>query len=292
MIVIRLNGGLGNQFFQYALGRRLSIERQTILRFDLGTFESDPQREYELYHFNTAGVPISKQELHRFLWWHGSKITKVCYEALQFRKAYYRRTVVNERTPAYDPNILKVPETVYLSGYWQSEKYFLDIQNIIRQDFTFKVEQDLKSQEVARMIKNTQSVSIHMRRGDYVSNVETNRVHGICDLDYYKQCVSKIAEKISNPHFFVFSDDPDWVTTNFHLNYPVTFVVHNDASRNYEDLRLMSMCKHNIIANSSFSWWGAWRNQNQEKLVFAPKKWFNDPKLDTKDLIPCGWEKL
>ena len=136
------------------------------------------------------------------------------------------------------------------------------------------------------------NIILPLRRGDYVSNPETRRVHGVCNLDYYRQCISLITERITNPLFFVFSDDPGWIIEKLRLDYPTTFVIHNDAARNYEDLRLMSLCRHHIIANSSFSWWGAWLCTCPGKIVMAPKRWFKELSRDTRDLLPESWQRI
>ena len=133
---------------------------------------------------------------------------------------------------------------------------------------------------------------MHIRRGDYVSNPTTNKLHGTCSLEYYHNAVDIIAAKVSNPHFFIFSDDHEWARNNFKIDYPLTFVAHNNAGKNYEDMRLMSLCKHHIIANSSFSWWGAWLGSNPKKIVCAPRGWFKDKSLNTNDIIPSDWSRI
>jgi hypothetical protein len=149
------------------------------------------------------------------------------------------------------------------------------------------------NEEMAHRIGGEESaVSIHVRRGDYVSDAGTNRFHGTCSVDYYHDAVDRISGFAPASHFFVFSDGIDWAKENLRLRQPVTYVDFNDGEKNYEDLRLMSLCKHHIIANSSFSWWGAWLNPNPDKIVIAPKKWFNDPSINTDDLIPNSWLRL
>jgi hypothetical protein len=293
MVIVRLIGGLGNQLFQYAAARRLSILHQTTLKLDITLLEYYKLRRYSLTPFHIQEVFATPKEIAKVKGTSKKGLAKIAFRLSQKLKPYYRRSIFSEfHFGTFDPNIMKTPKDVYLDGYWQSEKYFVDIQDVIRREFTIKVEQDRQSREIAEQIAGTQSVSIHVRRGDYVSNPETRRVHGVCNLDYYKQCISLIAEKITYPHLFVFSDDPGWVTDNLRFDYPTTFVTHNDAAKNYEDLRLMSMCKHHIIANSSFSWWGAWLNANPNKIVLAPRRWFNDPGIDTRDLLPDGWIKV
>ena len=136
------------------------------------------------------------------------------------------------------------------------------------------------------------SVCIHIRRGDYVEDIITNQFHGVCNLDYYYRSIEYIASKIKNPYFFVFSDDPLWVKQNLILKYPCDYIDQNFGKKDYEDMRVISKCKHNIIANSSFSWWGAWLNINPNKIVIAPKNWFKSKAINTKDLIPESWFKI
>ena len=138
----------------------------------------------------------------------------------------------------------------------------------------------------------SQSVSLHIRRGDYASNPVTQSFHGTLQMGYYTRAMRHLAERIEDPHLYVFSDDPEWARGNLQSEYPTEFVIHNDVDRNYEDLRLMSSCKHHIIANSTFSWWAAWLCSNPEKLVFAPRKWFEGSNNDTRDLIPDTWNQI
>ena len=293
MVIVKLVGGLGNQLFQYAAARRLSVLHQTTLKLDITPFEYYKLHRYSLSPFRIQEVFATPEEIAEVKGTSKKRLAKRAFRWSQKLKPYYRRSIFRELHPGiFDPNIVKTPKHVYLDGYWQSEKYFVDIEDVIRREFTVKVEQDPQSREIAEQIANTQSMSIHVRRGDYVSNSETRRVHGVCGLDYYKQCVSLIAEKITYPHFFVFSDDPGWVTENLRIDYPTTFVTHNDATRNYEDLRLMSQCKHHITANSSFSWWGAWLCTNPEKIVLTPQKWLNIPDYNLQDLIPASWIRV
>lgn len=292
MVIVKLSGGLGNQLFQYAAARRLSVFHQTILKLDVTLFEHYKLRNYCLSPFSILENFATSQEIAEVKGISGRRLSKFPFRFLQRLVRSHRSPIFCEPlVRPFDPNILKTPKDIYLDGYWQSEKYFVDIQDIIRREFTIKYAQDRQSQRVAEQIASTQSVSVHVRRSDYVSDFETNRTHGFCSPDYYKQCVSLITGRITDPHFFVFSDEPSWTTKNLRLGYPTTFVTHNDEDKACEDLRLISMCKHNIVANSSFSWWGAWLNPNPDKIVLSPKKWFNDPgpDADASDVIPPRW---
>jgi hypothetical protein len=147
---------------------------------------------------------------------------------------------------------------------------------------------DTYHQDLKKQIENVESVSIHIRRGDYVSNPVVNQIHGTCPLDYYYKAIDTITRKIENPHFFIFTDDPVWVQENFKIPYTAT-IVRRDDQKDYEDLILMSSCKNHIIANSSFSWWGAWLNPRKDKLVISPAKWYPGADYDTRDLLPGSW---
>ena len=192
----------------------------------------------------------------------------------------------------FDPEAYRAPDQSYLVGYWQSEKYFSDIEHIIREEFSFKDEPDDMNKKILRQIRGANAVSVHIRRGDYVTDPGTAKVHGTCPPDYYRQALALIERKIPAPHFFIFSDDIAWVRQNLKSRSPAFFVDHNQQRQDYEDLRLMSGCRHHIIANSTFSWWGAWLAANPNKIVIAPKKWFNDPTVSTHHLIPPSWVKL
>ena len=145
---------------------------------------------------------------------------------------------------------------------------------------------------MAEQISSSTPVSIHIRRGDYVNDSHTNSVHGTCGLDYYQNAMKLISGRVDKPTFFCFSDDIEWAKNKLHAQYPIIYVDHNGLDNASEDMRLMSQCKHNIIANSSFSWWGAWLNSNPDKIVIAPTKWFQKEDYDTRDLIPAGWIRL
>lgn len=286
MVIIKLKDGLGNQLFQYSIGRRIAYSNNTSLRLDMTCFEYDKLRQYKLRHFNISAELVAPQELAFF--------TEVGLRDLPTRlinrcKPYYRRYFIREKSFDFDANLLNAPSHVYLDGYWQSEKYFVDIKDLLRREFRVKDEPDEVNQEMLYRIQSVNAVCLHVRRGDYISDPKANQIFGICSLEYYKQAVVLLKKFVAEPHFFVFSDDPDWTQANLRLGHQTTFVTHNGGEKDYEDLRLMTACKHNIIANSSFSWWGAWLGDYSEKIVIAPKKWANDPKLNTRHRLPESW---
>jgi hypothetical protein len=302
MIIVKLIGGLGNQLFQYALGRNLAERNSTILKLDLSGFEEYKLQRYGLHCFEIWEHIASIEEIETFKRkriTHFSNLISRVIRSLGFSSYptsffYQHPKYLKEKEGDFDPSILDTTGNIYLDGYWQSEKYFYGIREILLREFVIKYEPDFMNTKLINVISKHESVSLHIRRADYVLDPLTNQVHGVCSMDYYKKAVNILGQKVQNCHFFIFSDDHKWVRKNFIIDYPFTIINQNDASKNFEDLRLMSLCKHNIIANSTFSWWGAWLNKNPNKIVIAPKKWFADDELNaqTIDLIPLSWFRL
>lgn len=274
MIITKLSGGLGNQMFQYALGRVLAIKNHAKLVLDLSGYKNqaaiDTPRQYELGIFNIQAAKYSRN----------------IFNFLRPRK------LISENSHSFDPAILKLKGNLHLVGYWQSEKYFAEYADIIRQDFTYNTSPAGKNKKLLHDISKSNSVSIHIRRGDYIKIPSTNQFHGTCGLEYYQSAVKIIKQKVKNPIFYIFSDDINWCKNNLNIIGKTVYIDHNQGAKSWEDMRLMSYCKHNIIANSSFSWWGAWLNNNPKKIIIAPRQWFNDQSIDTKDLLPATWIKM
>jgi glycosyl transferase family 11 len=295
MVIVQLNGGLGNQMFQYATGKRLALTNQVPLKLDLTYLlarnyeESRTNRDYALDIFNLQVNFASEEEISNFTvpryqnksyFWLKKLLTK-------------ERNVIREKQFSFDKNILLAGKDCYLTGNWQSHKYFDDISKELREDFTIKNCFSQLSQEFEQKIKLSNSVCIHVRRGDFVSNSKINRCHGHCTLDYFNKGISLISNQVKNPHFFVFSDDIDWCKEHFNLDYPCTVVqIENTNKRFATDLKLMISCKHFIISNSTFACWAVWLNEQKKKLVIAPKNWFLKKKYNTEDLIPNDWIKI
>lgn len=277
MIITKLKGGMGNQLFQYALGRSVAAKHNTELKLDNSWFGVVPDRQYDLDHFNITGTLATNSEVNQFC----GPLARLFNRNAYIKEKYYR----------FDPDVLASGDNIYLEGYWQSPKYFENIADIIRQECTIKGEAKGKNAETMKLIKNTNAISLHVRRGDYVASKSTNKFHGTSPLAYYEAAVAKLAEKVKKPHFFIFSDDSKWTKENLKLDYPMTFIVGNDEVAE-EDLRLMTNCQHFIIANSTFSWWGAWLATNPNKIIITPKTWFAARPGDEADLIPQDWIRL
>ncbi len=294
MIAVRLMGGLGNQMFQYAIGRKLALEHSTDLVMDLIFFENiakiDTPRHYELdcFTINEKFLSPAKRPVENPQSTFAGRRGKL--QLIKHRLVGQNWQVYYEPHHNFDPKALKLPDNSYLIGYWQTEKYFADSRDIILKDFSFKQPAKGKNAELLNQIKNSESISIHVRRGDYVTNKHASKFHGTKELSYYNTALSHFLKQTNNPTLFVFSDEPEWCKNNLKFKQKTVYVEGN--KKGYEDMRLMMNCRHNIIANSSFSWWAAWLNQNPDKLVAAPKQWFNDSSVNTKDVIPESWIKI
>lgn len=296
MIIVKLIGGLGNQMFQYAVGQSLAQVRKIGVAFDLTELldrthkENFTYRDFELGVFE-ACVDIATDELLLpFTCKPNSLLKRVYYKVLRIIKQvqYYKEN----KYFVYEPGVWHTSPNTYLDGYWQSELYFKQCEQLVRTCFKFKAPLAGKNQQLAQQIQSENSISIHVRRGDYVSNQHLNEVHGTCSPAYYQAAISLITNQVENPTLYVFSDEPEWVAQNMLFDYPVTYISHNTGANSFEDMRLMSLCTHNIIANSSFSWWGAWLNSNPHKLVVAPQRWMQSNIVDTTDLIPSEWIRI
>jgi hypothetical protein len=290
MIITKITSGLGNQLFQYAVAKSLSLNRNTPLFFDLSyyhsAYETDTARNFKLHHFNIDYKVLNTSPLVYF-----SKATKL-FPNRTFKPFF---SLLKEKHFHYDAEIVQCSSVcITLEGFWQSEKYFAGSTEAIRSELTFKSIANTKAEHYKHEInKAVNAVSIHVRRGDYVSHPQFSKSFGFIGLDYYDKAVEHLKSKIENPTFFVFSDDKEWVKKHFSSNDHYVFVEIEGEDSDVTELQLMSLCKHHIIANSSFSWWGAWLNNHKNKMVISPKSWYkNKPDWNTKDLIPASWVTL
>lgn len=259
--IIPLTGGLGNQLFQYAHGLKLSLIDKKEVIFDTSFFSNtgkDTHRPFLLENFNIDTTAVFKNVPKNTL------------------KKYFQK-VLSKITGNY--------------GLYQSEKYFIEVKNEILKQYTLKNPLSIGAKDLLEKIKsNPNSVSLHIRRGDYVKNTKTNKYHGTCDLDYYHKAIDIIKTKMIDPAFFIFSDDIEWVKENLHIE---NAIYSSDKSiRDYEEMILMSKCSHNIIANSTFSWWGAYLNTNLNKIVIAPKQWTVKKSSIELDILPEIWLQI
>lgn len=281
MIIISLSGGLGNQMFQYALGRALSLRNNCKLRIDTSWYNNIPSsctsREFELNNYNIVGKK------------HSNRILGMSKNNHLVKRLLPEAACYSEKSLIYDEKVLELSGHHFLKGYWQSYKYFEGIRDKLINDFRLKygIPDNVESLR-EEVISNNQSVSIHIRRGDMVHDRKTREYHGHCTIDYFQRAIALIEEKFSSPHFYLFSDEIDWAMENFSYLNNKSFI---SCNLGIHDLEVMKHCHHNIISNSSFSWWAAWLNVNPDKIVICPLKWYKTDISDV-DLIPETWERI
>lgn len=290
MIITRITSGLGNQLFQYALAKSLALRNNTSLYIDLSYYQqdyaTDTPRRFKLDRFNT-----DYKVLNTSPYLYVSKSTKL----LPNRTLKPLFDFVKEKQFHFDSTVLNASASfITLDGFWQSERYFRDSADVIRNELTFKRESGKSFAVYKREIEQADfPISVHIRRGDYVSHPEFSKTFGFVGLAYYQSAITLLTERFPTAKLFIFSDDPEWVKQNLPLDRPHTLVSNTGSDADLDDLQLMSLCKHHIIANSSFSWWGAWLNPRKSKVVISPSRWFKDkPDWSTVDLIPSGWLRL
>ncbi|MFH0894552.1 MAG: alpha-1,2-fucosyltransferase [Bacteroidota bacterium] len=301
MIIVRLQGGMGNQMFQYAAGRALSIRTNTKLKIDLSYLkdgklgENVDYRKYGLGNFCIEEKFIDKKDLDQFV--RKSLLFKKLKISWLNRQLSYRlpiSKIYSQKGHGYNPDFLKLSPNTYLVGYWQNPEFFAGVEDKVKQDFVFKKLPVQSNTEMLDKITGCNSVSVHVRRGDF----KNLPVLGTIGPEFYLKAISYILEQISNPVLYFFSDDMNWVRVNFNeyskkcrINY---VDLNNSPGSEIEDLRLMSNCKHNILGNSTFGWWGAWLNGNPEKKVVAPERLFADPSINRQlqGMIPDNWIRL
>jgi hypothetical protein len=290
MIIVSLSGGLGNQMFQYAAGKALATRLGATLKIDTSFYQIyNTNRVYELDSAFSGSFDIASQsDLRNVLGWLFF-VYKHPYLRKLAKRLVLSRTWVVEKGFAYNPTFWNSPRCCVLEGNWQSEKYFADYQMEIRSNFSFD-STGYSNQDLLAKISETNSIGIHIRRGDYVTNKKAFAFHGVCVAEYYSAAIKLIQQRVGEGKYFVFSDDITSAKSIMDRCDDVTYV-DNHLLGDHFDMMLMSKCKHNIIANSSFSWWGAWLNTNPDKIVIAPKKWFANG-MAVNDLLPDIWLKI
>ena len=298
MIIKRISNGLGNQMFQYALGRALSLRSGAELVLDISSFNhqkpSDAHRAYSLNVWSIQGR-IARSDDFRALgipnpddYSLTMRLCRVVIRKIDGLKPVPERRFIVESSFDFDPRILEVRDNAYLAGVWQSEKYFNAYANEIRKDFQLSVELSDPAKELLSKIASEKSASIHVRRGDQIHNPCLLEKHGDLPNVYYHSAVELLKDRTELSRMFVFSDEIGWCENNLRFDVPTTFV-HAEGLRDYEEMVLMSRCDHNVIAKSSYSWWGAWLNPNEKKIVIAPKERFGENSIAASDLIPNTW---
>jgi hypothetical protein len=295
VIVTKIFGGLGNQMFQYAAAKSLAASTGAQLKLDRSSFDDqirlETPRQWGLHVFkNISEEHCSAAELQQMGIPKDNSIRTKIYKHLVKKFSWINKHHVLESSTFYHP-ISFSGSDLFLEGYWQSPEYFSFHKELITHQFNLDYMREEQSLvPLITDIEKSNSISIHVRRGDYVHDTATKKVHFVCDENYYYASIAGIVKKVPEPvKFFIFSDDIEWCRKNLVIKQEHEFV---DTGQESADLFLMSICKHNIIANSTFSWWAAWLNTNIHKIVVAPVKWHNLQKRNNTRLLLEGWIKI
>lgn len=283
IIITKIYGGLGNQMFQYAAGRALSLRYLSPLYLDIEWFDKGQKglnvRSYQINIFKNIHAILPKK--HSLFYKHTIE---------HIKKYFIPAPIIKEPHFSYWPAFFGITPPAILDGYWQSEKYFMDFKNEIRHDFTFPALPEKAGQISTQIAETPESVSVHIRRGDYVSNPQAQAFHGNLQQDYYDKALQLIKDACGKTRLFIFSDDPQWARENFDCCGHAAVIVDlafPDAP--HHEMHLMSLCKHHIIANSTFSWWGAWLAK-EPGITIAPRKWFAKKSFEEyKDIYCDNW---
>lgn len=292
MLIVKLQGGPGNQMFQYAFGLSLSKKLHAQLYLDLSFYDQNhglTPRNFALDIFGCQTKVADSKTLDSFL--HPGLLRRMLNKA-----GLNEHTIYREKTMKFDKGVFDTTPPAYFEGFWQTEQYFRSIETEVRSAFAFKMPLNQQSKTIAgELAQQHNAVSVHVRRGDYVTSTTTNELHGVCSVKYYLTAIASIKQKVTNPRFYFFSDDPEWVEQQLLPETDNAAVIrHNRGADSWQDMALMSKCSHHIIANSSFSWWGAWLNPRKGKIVIAPRDWFakETPYFDARDIVPPGWLRI
>jgi hypothetical protein len=294
-VITRISGGLGNQLFQYATGRAFADRSGAQLLLDISWYGiedySGTTRELSLPNFNINAKIAEPQVVEsafrpRILW--------RLFRTVVGRDLRLRRRVIDE---SCRHSLLRHPSgklrTVLLRGYWQDESYFADKRSRIREELTLRKPLPQWAQLVQQKIRETRSVGIHVRRGDYVTNRNLTKTYGVCSPDYFRRSVEALSSDPQHFDYFVFSDDPAWVACNLLLPGRAHIVSGQIPSSPEIELTLMKSCNHFILSNSTFGWWAAWLGEEEDTTVCTPSPWFVSPEREAHErIVPPRWLRV
>jgi Glycosyl transferase family 11 len=292
MVVAKLMGRLGNQMFQYATARSAAARVDTSVKLDTSWIDyyrgrSGPNWPYELDRFP---LDVEVGHIRKYARLPAHRRLQRALQRILPRRRPLLRVIREDSSYAFVPEVLTAGNDVYLDGFWQCEDYFSDSEGLVRSEFAFQAPLSESGNELARQIEVGTSVSLHVRRGDYL---RVRSLHAL-DREYYVRALQLLADELGDYQVVVFSDDLEWCKAHLKLERPTVFVEREHVTGSaLEDMHLMSLCDHHVIANSSFSWWGAWLDPRPDKIVVAPKCWFRDPDLEAGDQrVPPSWIRI
>lgn len=301
MIITALTGGLGNQMFQYAAGLALAHRRRTVLKLDVSWYREHDidERRYGLSCLNVTEQFATAAEVARG---RGRNLTRTerWSAALARRLRLFRYadaleapgSLHTQPRAGFDAAFAGLPDGTYLEGLWQSERYFAEIGPLLRRHFTFRYPPTPDVAELAARIASGPAVGVHVRRGDYVSHPEHRARNGALPREYYEEALGRLLPEAPGATVYVFSDEIEEAASWLRPSAPHVFVRLGPEAQDFDQLRLLSLCRHFVIANSTFSWWGAWLGAQPGKRVIGPRRWFADPSWDAADIMPPAWERL
>lgn len=295
MVIVTLGGGLGNQLFQYATGKQVAQRNNTSLKMYISNITNEVGRSYKLGYFNIKEEFATKEEVDQLI---GSYYSKTLYAKLYRRvdsyRAKYKRKYYRENEYwGFEQDVLKIRSNILLEGFWQHHKYVEQFPSILNEELTLKSKYESDHKILLQLAKDENAVSLHFRRGDYQSDPHNLNFFGVLPLEYYYNAINYILARVPAATFYIFSDDLDWVKDNLQSDANIVFVDLEGGTKDYLELDAMSKCRHNVIANSSFSWWAAYLNKNPAKIIIAPKNWVVDERQNSKVQVQLpGWIKM
>lgn len=303
MIISWLTGGLGNQMFQYAAGLALAHSRRTVLKLDVSWFREDPAFEshnrYALDCMNITGQFATSAEIAEIRGIPLTRIERWSVKVARHLRFYQYANRYSGKGNLHSPPIFgfypefhSQPDHTYLEGMFQSEQFFAQISDVLRLHFTFRYPPQPAVVQMGEIIKSGPSAAVHFRRGDYARNSVFKTEFGVLGMGYYERAISVLRERHPELTLYIFSDDIEAVAAEFRPDMPHVFVKAVEHWHAYDRMRLISMCDHAIISNSTFCWWGAWLNPSKGKTVIAPEPWFANSSRDTQDVVPRGWIRI
>jgi hypothetical protein len=278
MVIVTLSGGLGNQLFQYAVGKQLALKNGTGLKLYTTNITREPGRTYKLCHFNIDAELATEEEVNALIghYYNDSLYSKIYRKLDGYRPRYRRKYFIETAYYCFEPELMSISSDVLLEGFWQHKNYFENFPAAVKEGIVLQPGAIQPSQFVGAIENDDQSVSLHIRRGDYISDPGNLSFFGVLPLEYYYKAVEYIQAAVPGANFYIFSDDLTWAKEQFKPNAALIFVEIGGGEKDYLEMHLMSRCRHNIIANSSFSWWAAFLNKNPGKIIIAPRTWVVD----------------
>ena len=288
-VIVRVKGGLGNQLFQYAAAKSLALRLGVELLLDINWYfeKNNSNIKFILDRLQIEDsilTPVSKMP---------RKITTSLYK-IHDKLSLFGITapLLNDIDFQFNHDVLNTKSPAILDGYWQNENYFLKYREDLINFFQIKGEVDSENKQLLKKINLSNSICLHVRRGDYINDSKVANVHGTCSREYYCNALDHLSKEIESPTVYVFSDEPEWAKTNLNLDYESIYVDINSTDKPELDLLLMKSCKYFIIANSTFSWWAAWLSLYKNKKVIAPKTWFKNMILNNHMKLPSSWLRI